>query len=408
MKINFYLHFKDKSSSKNVESEKSAKVDTKTSKKQVSESPLNSSKSKSKPQRQEEEEKSPKLDDSSTKPKKGANKFYAAYMRREGPKNPGSKRVPIGKKDCFQGIKFLLTGVLDSLDREECKSIVEKYGGSVVSGVTKKLDYLIVGEDAGESKLSKAKELNVKQISEDEFLNLICLKSGIKNPTYESNEVEMNEEEEEKMLSESVDLSEEEPKVKKAKTTPIKEQAKTTPIKEENVNKSMKSPVSVKKEAIELPKHIKTPSPAKPKVTSEIKPKQEPIIKQEAKIKDEPKNKVGPDASSQLWVDKYKPTTMAKIIGQGTEKSNANKLFNWLKNWDKFNSSSSDSKAKKWNDQETGSCFKAALLSGPPGIGKTTTAQITSKEAGFTFIEFNASDSRSKKLINAVLGKLKL
>jgi replication-associated recombination protein RarA len=36
---------------------------------------------------------------------------------------------------------------------------------------------------------------------------------------------------------------------------------------------------------------------------------------------------------------------------------------------------------------------------GPPGIGKTTTAELTCKEAGYTFIALNASDSRSKKLL---------
>ena len=57
-----------------------------------------------------------------------------------------------------------------------------------------------------------------------------------------------------------------------------------------------------------------------------------------------------------LWVDKYKPTTFNKIIGMSGEKSNANKLLNWLKNWQKFQL---DPKVKKsWNDQETGSSFK--------------------------------------------------
>jgi replication factor C subunit 1 len=60
---------------------------------------------------------------------------------------------------------------------------------------------------------------------------------------------------------------------------------------------------------------------------------------------------------------------MNKIIGQSTEKSNANKLLHWLTNWQKWHTTDASGKtaAKKvWNDQE-GSSFKAALLSGPPG-----------------------------------------
>jgi len=80
------------------------------------------------------------------KEKKPGNKFYAAYMHRSGPKAPGSKPVPIGKADCFAGLKFLVSGVLESMERDECKKIIEKYGGACISGVTKKLDYLVVGK----------------------------------------------------------------------------------------------------------------------------------------------------------------------------------------------------------------------------------------------------------------------
>lgn len=170
---------------------------------------------------------SPKEKEKDPPAKKGGNKYYAAYMRRDGPKNPGSKPVPIGKSDCFAGLKFLVTGVLDSLDRDEFKKIVEKYGGSCISGVTKKLDYLIVGEDAGEAKIQKAKELNVKQISEDEFLQLICNRSGISNPKYEQSEVEM-------MIDETVI----EPEVKqeiKAEKNPTPKKEKTTPVKHDQI-----------------------------------------------------------------------------------------------------------------------------------------------------------------------------
>ena len=68
---------------------------------------------------------------------------------------------------------FLFTGTLNKLKRTEAEGLVEKHGGKIVSGVSSKLDYLVVGDDAG-SKLEKAKKINtIKIISEDEFLALI-------------------------------------------------------------------------------------------------------------------------------------------------------------------------------------------------------------------------------------------
>ncbi len=71
------------------------------------------------------------------------------------------------------GQTFLFTGTLIKLKRSEAEALSEQYGGKIVSAVSNKLNYLVVGEDAG-SKLEKAKKLNtVKIISEDEFLQLI-------------------------------------------------------------------------------------------------------------------------------------------------------------------------------------------------------------------------------------------
>jgi DNA ligase (NAD+) len=71
------------------------------------------------------------------------------------------------------GQTFLFTGTLPTLKRSDAEAMAEANGGQILNGVSAKLNYLVVGEDAG-SKLDKAKKLNtVKIISEEEFLRLI-------------------------------------------------------------------------------------------------------------------------------------------------------------------------------------------------------------------------------------------
>ena len=73
----------------------------------------------------------------------------------------------------LHGQTFLFTGTLPTLKRSEAEALAEENGGQLLSGVSAKLNYLVVGEDAG-SKLEKAKKINtVKIISEAEFLKLI-------------------------------------------------------------------------------------------------------------------------------------------------------------------------------------------------------------------------------------------
>jgi DNA ligase (NAD+) len=71
------------------------------------------------------------------------------------------------------GLNFLFTGTLTQLKRAEAEAMVEARGGHILSGVSSKLNYLIVGEDAG-SKLEKAKKIaSIKIITEAEFVDLI-------------------------------------------------------------------------------------------------------------------------------------------------------------------------------------------------------------------------------------------
>lgn len=73
----------------------------------------------------------------------------------------------------LNGLSFLFTGTLPTLKRSDAEAMVEGNGGQILSGVSARLNYLVVGEDAG-SKLEKAKKINsVKIISEAEFLSMI-------------------------------------------------------------------------------------------------------------------------------------------------------------------------------------------------------------------------------------------
>jgi DNA ligase (NAD+) len=73
----------------------------------------------------------------------------------------------------LSGQTFLFTGTLNKLKRNDAEAMAEAKGGKILSGVSSKLNYLVVGEDAG-SKLEKAKKIQtINIISEDDFIELV-------------------------------------------------------------------------------------------------------------------------------------------------------------------------------------------------------------------------------------------
>jgi DNA ligase (NAD+) len=73
----------------------------------------------------------------------------------------------------LDGQTFLFTGTLNRLKRSDAEASVETGGGKILSGVSSKLNYLVVGDDAG-SKLEKAKKIpSIQILTEDEFIKMI-------------------------------------------------------------------------------------------------------------------------------------------------------------------------------------------------------------------------------------------
>ncbi|KAJ8591861.1 DNA replication factor C, large subunit [Rhizopogon salebrosus TDB-379] len=105
-----------------------------------------------------------------------------------------------------------------------------------------------------------------------------------------------------------------------------------------------------------------------------------------------------PDASSQLWTTRYAPQSLKEICGN---KSNVEKLQQWLHDCT-CKLSSQVGQSQMWSQkpgQNAMNIYRAVMITGPPGIGKTTSAHLVAKLEGFTPIELNASDARSKKLV---------
>ena len=84
-----------------------------------------------------------------------------------------NQKRQVADNDALAGQTFLFTGSLMQLKRTDAEEMVEKNGGKIVSGVSSKLNYLVVGEDAG-NKLEKAKKIqSIKIINEEDFIKML-------------------------------------------------------------------------------------------------------------------------------------------------------------------------------------------------------------------------------------------
>lgn len=275
------------------------------------------------------------------------------FGERKDPPHKGEKEIPEGAPDCLAGLTFVISGTLDSLEREEAEDLIKRHGGRVTGSVSSKTSFLLCDEDIGGNKSAKAKALGTRFLTEDGLFDMI----------------------------------------RKSKPTKslVKEDTKTKPDVKSNQSQIKRSPM--KNNATEIrAKGDQLGSKSTTRTTKSSLPI-EPARKQI------PQSGQG---GSLTWTEKYKPKNVKEIIGNPTI---VKELHDWLENWHRqfLQYSDQKGKGKKQND----SSKKAVLLSGTPGIGKSTSAKLISQELGFQTIEVNASDSRGKadsKIVRGIGG----
>lgn len=262
------------------------------------------------------------------------------------PPGEGDKEIPTGADNCLAGLTFVFTGLLETISREVGQELVKRHGGRVTGAPSKNTSFVVLGSDAGPSKLRKIETLDLKTIDEDGLFALIRRlpgNGGDGKAAQKNNEKKAAELEKIRLDAEEME-KEEQRKVKEAEKA---EKAR------------QKAAVS---------KGSAAPPP--------------PAIRQVP-------------ASSQLWTTKYAPTTVNQICGN---KGAVEKIQTWLKGWQA---------AHKYGFQKKGADglggYRAIIIHGPPGIGKTTAAHLAAKLTGYDVLESNASDTRSKKLVETGL-----
>lgn len=101
------------------------------------------------------------------------NVHFVERLQKSGLQFVAEEKIVVKESDVFSGKTFLISGVFSKYSREELKEKIEANGGKIISSISAKLDYLVAGENMGPAKLEKATKLNVKMISEDEFIGML-------------------------------------------------------------------------------------------------------------------------------------------------------------------------------------------------------------------------------------------
>ena len=101
------------------------------------------------------------------------NQAQVQRLQAAGVQFESSGELPQAVSDRFAGLTFVLSGVFENYSREQLQELIQQHGGKITGSISKKLSYLVAGENMGPAKREKATTLKVPIISENELLALL-------------------------------------------------------------------------------------------------------------------------------------------------------------------------------------------------------------------------------------------
>ncbi|KAL0207896.1 hypothetical protein P9112_010483 [Eukaryota sp. TZLM1-RC] len=273
--------------------------------------------------------------------------------------------LPKATPGCLRGLRICVLGTHTPYTAAELKSYITSLGASVVNAPSIRTNYAVVGSNISGpvQNLLNRFETSCKAISSDQLFSLIKERS--------------DRDLEEQSQSQSQSFS------SPTLTTPLSPSSQSSQPRLTLPKNGFKLP----KAKFKLPTDRKLPTlkkpvalpnsqeiPTQPLTQPPTQPPTQPLI--DRKIDRQ-------IPSTDIWPEKYRPSSTRDLIGNQSPIKN---LIKFLRDFDPRQSQ------------------KLALLHGPPGVGKTTTALLVSKEIGLKPLELNASDTRSKSILASLAG----
>ena len=102
------------------------------------------------------------------------NRAMVEKLRAAGLKFEIEEAVMQSRTDILAGMSIVISGVFAHHSRDEYKEMIEQNGGKNVGSVSKSTSFILAGDNMGPAKLEKAQKLNVRLVSEDEFLQMLA------------------------------------------------------------------------------------------------------------------------------------------------------------------------------------------------------------------------------------------